>query len=34
MLDERYRPPRPETDGTDAAPVEVESEAMGSAAGS
>lgn len=31
MLDERYRPPRPDADGTDAAQVEVESEAMGSA---
>jgi len=34
MLDERYRPPRPDTDGTDSAQVEVESEALGSATGS
>ncbi|MEX0625610.1 MAG: hypothetical protein WD402_03610 [Chloroflexota bacterium] len=34
MLDERYRPPRPDTDGSDPEEVEVEPEAMGSAAGS
>ncbi len=34
MLDERYRPPRPDTDVTDPAQSEVESEAMGSVAGS
>ena len=34
MLDERYRPPHHETDGTEAAAIEVESEPMGSATGS
>lgn len=34
MLDERYRPPRPVPDEGDALPMEVESEALGSAAGS
>ena len=34
MLDERYRPPRADSDGADAVSIEVESEALGSAAGS
>jgi hypothetical protein len=34
MLDERYRPPRPEADEADPLPIAVESEALGSAAGS
>lgn len=34
MLDERYRPPRSDSDGADPVSIEVESEAMGSAAGS
>ena len=34
MLDERYRPPRPAGEGNDAEAIEVESEALGSAAGS
>jgi hypothetical protein len=34
MLDERYRPPHPVTDGTEPAATEVEPERMGSATGS
>jgi len=33
MLDERYRPPRPTSEGTEAVPVEVDAEALGSVAG-
>jgi hypothetical protein len=34
MLDERYRPPRAVAEEADSLPIEVESEALGSAAGS
>ena len=33
MLDERYRPPRPSGEESDSQPIEIESEALGSATG-